>query len=99
MTMENIFAASEEKFVKNVVLYAHSDNILYVDAEHTEPINRENLWNLCRKGLVVVFDTDSYYYPVSFKDNTTDVSVVIATSIDSSSSASKTLKSKESGEE
>lgn len=94
--MNKIYAQAEEKFAKTVVLYAHSDNVLYLDAEHTTAVDRATLLNLCVKGLAVVFDTDTYYFPVSFKDNTTDVSVVIATSIGTGTSTSKTLKSKES---
>lgn len=97
--MNKIFGDAKDKYVSNVVLYGHSDNYLYLDEGHTEAVNRETLLDLCMKGLVLVSYSGSYYAPISFTDNTTDVSVVIATSIGASSSASVTLKSQEPDDE
>lgn len=89
--MKKIFGDAKDKYVSNVVLYGHSDNILYQDGGHTQAINRADLLDLCMKGLVLVSKDGSYYKPVSFKDNTTDVSVSILTA----ASTLGTLKSKE----
>lgn len=95
MAIKFTYSDAEEKYVRSAILYSHSDNVLYEDAAHTVPANRETLMNLCMKGLVLVYHTDATYYTVaSFKDNTTDVSISIETA-----SEIVTLKSKELGEE
>lgn len=95
--MNRLFVDAEEKYLSKVVLYAKatSDGFLYTDAAATQNINRSDLLNLCMKGLVLVSYNGSFYAPIYFKDNTTDVSVTIATNVASSGSASLTLKSKE----
>lgn len=93
MAIKFIYSDAEEKYARSAVLYSHSDNVLYEDAAHTIPVNRETLMNLCLKCMVLVYHTDASYYTVAaFKDNTTDVSVSIETS-----SEIVTLKSKEAG--
>ena len=95
MAIKFTYSDAEEKYVRSAILYSHTDKVLYEDTEHTVPVNRETLMNLCMKGLVLVYHTDATYYTVaSFKDNTTDVSIAIETS-----SEIVTLKSKEGGEE
>lgn len=88
---------AEEKFIGAVVLYAKKsgDTYLYTDAANTQTIDRVTLMNLLMKGLVIVSYDTSFYTPVSFKDSGSEVTVVIATAISASSSASVTLKSKE----
>lgn len=93
--MNKIFGDAKDKYVASVVLYGHTDTYLYEDEGHTQAVNRETLLDLCMKGLVLVAYEDSFYHPISFTDNTTDVSVVIATEIGASSSTAVTLKSKE----
>lgn len=95
--MKKIFADAEEKYLIKVVLYAKdtSDGYLYTDEKQTQNINRADLLNLCTKGLVLVSYKGAYYNPVYFKDNTTDVTVTIATTVNASTSASLDLKSKE----
>ena len=83
-------------YVSKVVLYAHSDSFVYFDKEHTKPVNRETLLDLLKKGLVLVEDTEKYYYPLFFEDATTEAKMTIATSIGTGTSTSKELKSKES---
>ena len=94
--MVNNFAGSEEKYLKTVTLYAKDsgDTYLYTDSAKTTSINRADLLNLCMKGLVVVSYKGTFYHPVCFVDNTTDVSVTIAT-VSSSAFAVVTLKSQE----
>lgn len=97
--MKKIYGDLKDKYVAKVVLYGHSDNFLYVDDKHTTPITHDELLDLALKGLVVVSMNNAYYHPYSVKDNTTDVSVFIATTISSSASESKELKSKDAGED
>lgn len=87
---------SEEVYVSKVVLHAHSDSVVYFDKEHTKPVNRETLLDLLKKGLVLVEDTEKYYYPIFFEDATTEAKMTIATSIGTGTSTSKELKSQES---
>lgn len=95
----NVYADSKDLHVAKVVLYAHSDKVLYYDAEHKISVNREELMDMLMKGLVLVFDTDSYYYPAFFKDETSTVKVTVATSIGTGTSTSKEYQSKERTED
>lgn len=92
--MTKIFADAEEKYVKTVVLYGHSDNYLYADESHTEKIDKSTLLDLCLKGVTVKYES-AYYPPVLFKENAGAIEVVIATSIGSGTSTSVTLYSEE----
>lgn len=93
--MKKIFSDSEEKYLRSVVLYGHSDNYLYSDEKHTLKIDKDTLFNLCIKGLVVVFMDNTYYKPVFFKENSGHVEVTIATNVSSGASTSKILYSEE----
>ena len=93
--MTKIFADAEEKFVKTVALYGHSDNYLYVDESHAEKIDKDTLLDLCLKGMAVINYESAYYTPVLFKENSGAIEVVIATSIGTGTSTSVTLYSKE----
>lgn len=92
--MNKVFSNSEEKWVKTVILYAHSDNYLYTDEAHTEKIDKDTLLDLCLKGVTVMYE-EGYYTPVSFKEESGHLTVTIATAIDASSSASVKLYSSE----
>lgn len=93
MKMNKIFSDSEEKYVEKVIAYGHSDNFLYVDEAHTTKFKKDDLLNLCIKGLVVVFMNETYYNPVFFKENSGKVDVTIATAIGSGTSTSAVLSS------
>ena len=95
MKFTNNYADAEEKFVKSVVLYGKaSDNYVYTDAAMTQKIDKATLMNLCLKGVLVLYG-GAYYAPISFKDNTTSVSLTIATNVASTGSASVTIYSEE----
>lgn len=98
-----IYADSEEKYVKAIVLYSKSgDNYLYMDAAAAtaatadKRIDKNTLLEICKKGLIVSYG-DAFYAPISFKDDTSEsaTSVTIATVVNAASSASVTLYSKE----
>lgn len=77
--MDKIFATSEEKFVKTVILYTKtSDVYLYEDSDCTVKINKDDLKNLCIKGGTVLYK-GAYYPIVCVKENSakgcTDVSI------------------------
>lgn len=95
--MNAIYGNSEQKYVKNVILYSKTGKTnLYVDAACTDnaELDRETVLNIAMTGLIVCYD-DEYYFPIAFADETTYASVTIATAVDSSSSESVTLNSKE----
>lgn len=87
---------SHDLYVSKIVLHAHSDNVVYFDKEHTNAVNRETLLDLLKKGMVLVEDTEKYYYPLFFEDATSEAKLTIATSIGTGTSTSKELKSQES---
>ena len=48
-----IYADAEEKYVKAVVLYAGSDNLLYYDETEEYAVNGADVLNFFLKGLVI----------------------------------------------
>lgn len=102
MKVNNIYAKSDEKFVKSVVLYAKSaDKHLCVNpaCEEADRIDAVTLMNLLLKGdVVVVYDDSNYYTPISFKEDVGGViKVVIATG--DTTLTGVTLTSREADEE
>lgn len=77
MSKENVYAKSEEKFVKAVVIYADSDDgHVFYDAAKSIKIPKAELQDLFMKRCIVHF-SDAYYIPAQFKDNGTDASIVV----------------------
>ena len=67
MNPEYIYADAEEKYVLGVVLYGNASK-LYLDAKHTTEAEHDFVLNACMKGIVRIFNTDTYYGVASFKD-------------------------------
>lgn len=74
MNPEYIYADAEEKYVLGVVLYGNASK-LYLDAEHTTEVTPDFALNACKKGIVRVFVTDTYYAVTSFKEASGTVTV------------------------
>lgn len=68
MNPEYIYADAEEKYVLGVVLYGNT-NKLYLDAEHEVAADHDFVLNACKKGIVRIFVTDTYYGVASFKED------------------------------
>ena len=68
MNPKYIYADSEEKYVLGVVLYGNESK-LYLDAKHTVEVEHDFALNACMKGIVRIFNTDTYYGVASFKDD------------------------------
>ena len=68
MNPEYIYADAEEKYVLGVVLYGNASK-LYLDAAHTAEADHDFVLNACMKGIVRIFNTDTYYGVASFKDD------------------------------
>ena len=59
--MDRIYADSENKYVKNTVLYARdNDEYAYLDEAFTEKVDRDTLFNLCVNGVLVRKNTDVF---------------------------------------
>lgn len=59
--MDKIYADSENKYVKNTVLYARdNDEYAYLDEAFTEKVDRDTLFNLCVNGVLVQKNTDVF---------------------------------------
>ena len=56
-----VYADSENKYVKNTVLYARdNDEYVYLDEAFTEKVDRDTLFNLCVNGVLVRKNTDVF---------------------------------------
>lgn len=65
--LNTVYHDAGEREIRAVVLYANTSK-LYVDAKHTEEIDHDTALDLCQKGFLRVFDTDTFYAVVSFKE-------------------------------
>lgn len=96
--MTVVYADAEEKYVKNVILYGKTaGNYLYTDSECSEAnkVDKDTLLNLCKKGVIINYNS-TYYMPLFFKkESGGSVSVTFATAVSASASAATTLYSKE----
>lgn len=91
--MTKIYADSEEKFVKAVVLYGKTSNdYLHMTPECTEEdkLDKDTLMTLVHKGVIIKYD-DAFYAPVAYKENAGALEVDIL----KAASAFTTLYSKE----
>ena len=72
--MNTIYNDAGEQEIRTVVLYANASK-LYVDAAHKVEVAFDVALELCQKGMLQVFDTDTTYIPASFNvaDNTLTV--------------------------
>lgn len=69
--MKKLYAKANEKFVKAVVLYADSSNVLCYDSAKTDKVPADMVKNLFDKGLILVVTSDGEYRPFLFTDETT----------------------------
>lgn len=76
--MNVVYADAEEKYIKNVILYGHTDKYLYIDEAHKTKVDAETLMNLCKKGLIVVYN-GFHCAPICFKENSGHIEVTVAT--------------------
>lgn len=75
--MERVYADSEEKYVKTVMLYADSDDgHVYYDSTKKTKIPKDELLEIYTKGCTIFFQ-DEYFKPVSYKDNGSDAVVTV----------------------
>ena len=95
---EMIYGDLKDKYVSKVVLYGHSDKVLYYDATHKNAISHDDLLDLAKKGLILVSANSTFYYPVFFKDESSVVKVTVATSIGTGTSTSSEYQSKDAEE-
>lgn len=65
---QKVYASYEEKFLKNVILFAKNDKeTLYFDKLFEEAVPRELLFNFFMKGLIVKYE-DAYYKPLYLEE-------------------------------
>lgn len=57
-----------EREIQAVVLYANASK-LYVDSKHATEVTHDEALDLCVKGYLRIFDTDTFYAVSSFKDS------------------------------
>lgn len=77
MSKNVVYAKSEEKYAKAVVIYADADDgHVFYDAGKSVKIPKAELENLFMKRCLVHYN-NAYHAPARFKDNGADASVVI----------------------
>ena len=87
------FTNAADKFPESVVLYGHSDNLLYEDKAHKVKVKKAVFETIPVNRLLVEKD-GVVYIPVSIKVNTPDDEVVVITNSSTSASAA-TFKTSE----
>lgn len=65
---KTIYHDAGEREIRAVVLYTNASK-LYIDAKHTTEVSHDGALDLCQKGFLRVFDTDTFYTVTSFKDS------------------------------
>lgn len=65
--MTVIYNDAGEREIRAVILYANASK-LYVDAAHKTEVTHDVAFDLCEKGILRVFDTDTFYAVTSYKD-------------------------------
>ena len=76
--MDNIYAGSEEKYLKATVLYADKDDgNLFFDSTKKNGADKDSITNLFMKGLLIVDLAGELFRPTTLKDNTTYVTVTV----------------------
>lgn len=89
--MTNIFATSEEKFLKTVVMYGKLGK-LYEDKGCKVEVTPEFALNACLKGALI-FATDTYYTVASVKESSGTVTVITNDTSDTTSNTTYTVTS------
>lgn len=93
--MTKIIADAEEKYVKTVIVHAKkSDSYVYADAGFNKKISKDELLNLCKKGLMISYG-GVYYTPVCFKEETSGYASVTIYDVKLSTAAAVTFYSGE----
>lgn len=62
-----VYHDAGEREIRAVVAYLN-DSALYTDAKHTVKLSYEDALDLCVKGYLRIFATDTFYAVTSFKD-------------------------------
>lgn len=101
--MDNLYARYDEKFIKNSILYAQSeDDYIYTseDCDEDFKVDKDTLIDLCKKSQVIIlYDGTTYCVPIAFKEASGAVEVTVVTAISTVTSTTTithvTLYSKE----
>lgn len=65
--LDVVYHDAGEREICAVNVYANASK-LYTDAEHEHEITHDLAFELCEKGFLRIFDTDTFYAVTSFKD-------------------------------
>lgn len=80
--LHNIYADSEEQYLKATILYANSENSLFADKEFTKPIDGDTLTRLFLIDAAIVHDvsTGTYYRPFACVKDSEGVKITVVDS-------------------
>lgn len=65
--LDVVYHDAGEREIRAVNLYVNASK-LYTDAKYKNEISHDLALELCEKGFVRIFDTDTFYAVTSFKD-------------------------------
>lgn len=65
--LDVVYHDAGEREIRAVNLYVNASK-LYADAAHENAVDHDLALELCEKGFARIFDTDTFYAVVSFKD-------------------------------
>lgn len=78
--LTTVYNDAGEQEIRKVVLYAHTDNFVYVDEKHKTKVGAAALLDMCMKGMVLITaDGKTFNCPIAFKNETTHVTVSVET--------------------
>lgn len=90
--MDKIYMDAKDKNVAvNVVHYNGADLKVFVDSEHKNQIEADDLWDLCLKGVVVQTGENAYAFPTAFEKDSSSGAVKLTVTV---GDAAKVLLSK-----
>lgn len=75
---ETVYNDAGEREIRAVVLYAKTSK-LYSDSAGKNEVDHDSVLDLCVKGVLRIYDTDTYYAVASFKDASGSLTITYGT--------------------
>lgn len=76
--LDVVYHDAGEREIRAVVVYANTSK-LYTDSKHTTEIAHDLALELCEKGFLRIYDTDTFYAVASYKEAAGTLTVTYGT--------------------